>query len=107
MCLQQPTAVGGVDGPSILKKGRKRKGLWTFRSAAALLFEDKDAIRRRFLLGESRSATAERLKAKACTRLVGQRMRRTRAAVLADERAAGADRATRGAMFRTRHSTPW
>ena len=89
----------------ILKRGRKRKGLWTFRSAALLSFEDGVFRRRRFSLGKSRLATAERAIANACSRLVGQLMRRARAAVLADERATEADRATRGVMLRTRQST--
>ena len=71
------------------------------------LFEDKDAIRRRFSLDDSRLATAERAIANACSRLVGQLMRRARAAVLADERATGAGRATRGAMLCARWSAYW
>ena len=102
VCDQQPAAGGGVDSPSTLKKGRKRKGLWTFRSAVVASFEDGVFRRRRFSLSESRSANAERLETAACTRLVGQLMRRTCAAALADKCVARAGRGTRGCAHRTR-----
>ena len=85
-------------------EGEKKKGVMDFsigrheffprrRLSLPLVFIEQIEIGDRWI--------AQRSKAAACTRLVGQLMRRSRAAVLADKCAARAGRGTRGRAHRT------